>query len=158
MRYMAIAIIVSIAVSMAAAPAFSQAADKEKAAAVEAPAPVAEAPAAPAVSAPAPAAPGAQAKETAIYGEVQAVNAQALTLSVRYYDYDSDSEKTAEIAADGQTKMENAKAIGDIRKGDWVDVTYVTSGGKNVAKSVLVEKEEVEPAPAAPAASGTTAQ
>jgi len=38
--------------------------------------------------------------------------------------------------------LENAKAIGDIKKGDWVDITYTTSAGKNLAKAVSVEKEE----------------
>lgn len=91
-----------------------------------------------------------QAKEIAIYGEVQAIDASAGTLSVQYYDYDSDSEKSAEIAVDADTKMENAAALGDIKKSDWVDVTYVTKDGKNAAKVVTVEKEE------APASEGTS--
>lgn len=122
-------IIISVIMAVAAVPAFSQdaaPAPKDTKAAVPAPA--------------APAEP--QAKEIAIYGEVQAVNAVANTLSVQYYDYDSDSEKTAEVSVGADVKMENAKAIGDVKKGDWVDVTYVVSGGKNIAKSVAVEKEE----------------
>lgn len=98
-------------------------------------------------SAPAPAAEAApQVKETAIYGEVQAVDATAGTLSVQYYDYDSDSEKTAEIAVNIDTKLENVSALGDVKKGDWIDVTYVVNNEKNVAKVVTVEKEET-PAP-----------
>jgi len=101
--------------------------------------------------APAPASPAA--KEIAIYGEVQAVNVAGNTLSVQYYDYDSDSEKTAEIGVGKDTKMENAKVLGDIKKGDWVDVTYTAVDGKNVAKVVSVEKEE----PTTEAPAGTAA-
>ena len=81
-------------------------------------------------------------QELAIYGEVKAVNQSANSLSIQYYDYDSDEEKTAEIALDKDTKIENATALGDIKEGDWVDVAYAASGGKNIAKSIAVEKEE----------------
>lgn len=104
----------------------------------------------------APAAAQAQAKETAIYGEVQSVDAAAGTISVQYYDYDSDGEKTAVIAAAKETVMENAKAVGDIKKGDWVDVTYTTADGKNTAKMISVEKEEPATEPSAPGAPADT--
>lgn len=119
-------------VSLIAIPAFSQEPGSAPAQEVQAPAPVAD-------TAP-------QAKEIAIYGEVQSVDAPANTLSVQYYDYDSDSEKTAVIAIAPDTKMENASALGDVKKGDWVDVTYVVKDGKNAANVVTVEKEEI-PAP-----------
>jgi len=63
-------------------------------------------------------------------------------LAVQYYDYDSDSEKTADIAVNADTKLENASALGDVKKGDWVDVTYVIKDGKKAASLVTVEKEE----------------
>ena len=84
-------------------------------------------------------------KELSIYGEVQAVNESASSMSVQYYDYDTDEEKTAEVVVGKETKMENAAAVTDIKKGDWVDVTYTLTGGKNIAKSVIVEKEEAIP-------------
>ena len=80
--------------------------------------------------------------DLSIYGEVQSVNVQANSMTVQYYDYDNDEEKSTEIALDSNSKLENAKAIGDIKKGDWVDVTYTASAGKNIAKAVSVEKEE----------------
>ena len=83
-------------------------------------------------------------KELSIYGEVKSVNLAAGSLSVQYYDYDSDEEKTAEIAINKDTKIENVLAINDIKQGDWVDVTYNISDGKNAAKLVSVEKEEAE--------------
>ena len=110
-------IIISIIMMLAATSAFSQAPEATK---------------------PEP----AQSKEIAIYGEVQSVNAAANTVSVQYYDYDSDSEKIAEIAVGKDAKMENAKAVSDIKKGDWVDVTYTVVDGHNMASMVSVEKEE----------------
>lgn len=84
-----------------------------------------------------------QAKEIAIYGEVQSVDAAKSVLTVQYYDYDSDSEKTSEVAVKADTKLENAPTIAGIKKGDWVDVTYVVKDGINVASIITVEKEEL---------------
>ncbi|MBI4974351.1 MAG: hypothetical protein HZC19_00810 [Candidatus Omnitrophica bacterium] len=84
----------------------------------------------------------AQPEELSIYGEVQAVNQASNSLSVQYYDYDSDEEKTIEITLDKDTAIENAAKLDEIKQGNWVDVTYSVSGGKDVAKSIIVEKEE----------------
>ncbi len=121
-------------VSLIAVPAISQDAGSTSAVTQEASSP-----------APAPIA-FSQDKEMAIYGEVQTINTQENALAVQYYDYDSDSEKTADIGINADTKLENAVTISDIKKGDWVDVTYTSVDGKNTAKAVTVEKEEV-PAP-----------
>jgi len=86
-----------------------------------------------------------QAKELSIYGEVQAVNAAANSISAQYYDYDSDEEKTIELVVNKDTKIDGAAGLGDIKKGDWVDATYEVSDGKNVLKMVTVEKEEMLP-------------
>ena len=97
------------------------------------------------VAQPTPAAPAeipAKTNELSIYGEVQAVNAQASSISVQYYDYDNDEEKTLEVSLDKDSKLENVKAITEVKKGDWVDVTYTSAAGKNTAKMVSVEKEE----------------
>ncbi len=90
----------------------------------------------------APAEPAAKTSELSIYGEVQAVNAPASSISVQYYDYDNDEEKTLEVSLDKDSRLENVKAIGEVKKGDWVDVTYTVTGGKNMAKMVSVEVEE----------------
>lgn len=89
--------------------------------------------------------------ELSIYGEVQNVNTQANSMTVQYYDYDNDEEKSTEIIVDTNSRLENVKAIGEIKKGDWVDVTYASAGGKNTAKLVSVEKEEPAQEEAAPA-------
>lgn len=89
-------------------------------------------------------------EELSIYGEVQSVDAAgAGSMTVQYYDYDADDEKAITIVLDTNTKLENAKSIADIKKGDWADVAYSSEGGKNIAKSVIVEKEEESVAPAA---------
>ena len=94
------------------------------------------------VAADSPAETAAKTNELSIYGEVQAVNAQAASISVQYYDYDNDEEKTLEVSLDKDSKLENVKAIGEVKKGDWVDVTYTVTDGRNMAKMVSVEAEE----------------
>lgn len=125
-----------LAMGVLCLPAFSQ---DTKAEPAQGPEPVAAPAAAPAV-----AEESSQAKELSVYGEVQSVNAEANTISVQYYDYDSDQEKTADIVADKDTKIENVSGIDKIDKGDWIDIIYVVRDAKNVAKSMIVEKEEPE--------------
>ena len=50
----------------------------------------------------------AQPEEISIYGEIKAVNPTSNSITVQYYDYDSDQEKSIEITADTNTKIENA--------------------------------------------------
>jgi len=88
--------------------------------------------------------------ELAIYGEVQAVNVPGASISVQYYDYDSDEERTLEVSLDKDSKMENVKVIDEVKPGDWVDVTYTVTGGKNTAKMVSVEVEELAAEDSAP--------
>lgn len=91
--------------------------------------------------------PVSKEKELAIYGEVQSVNAQLNSMTIQYYDYDSDEEKTVDLLVGKDTKLENANSINDVKQGDWVDVTYALSGEKNIAKTIAVEKEEEEKPP-----------
>jgi len=82
-------------------------------------------------------------EEMSIYGEIQSVSAEgAGSMTVQYYDYDADDEKTIVMALDANTKLENAGSVADIKKGDWADVTYSSDGAKNKALSIIVEKEE----------------
>ncbi len=126
-KYILIGLGIAVLMVMFIVPAFSQAQEEPQAQ----PAPDTS------VAAPAP-----EASELSIYGEVQAVDATVNSLKAQYYDYDSDEEKTVELLLDKDTKIENAANISEIKKGDWVDVTYTVKDGKNMAKSVMVEKEE----------------
>ncbi len=86
-----------------------------------------------------------QPQEISIYGEVKSVNPAANSITIQYYDYDSDEEKSIDIMTNNNTKMENAAAVNDIKQGNWADVIYSIVDGKNVAKSIIVEKEEEAP-------------
>lgn len=103
----------------------------------------------------APAEAAAKTNELSIYGEVQTVNVQAASMSIQYYDYDKDEEKTLEISLDKDSRLENVKAIGEVKKGDWADVTYTVIGGKNTAKMISVETEEVSAEDNAPPVNAT---
>jgi hypothetical protein len=84
----------------------------------------------------------ANPQEISIYGEVRSVNAAVSSIVVQYYDYDSDNEKSIEITAANNTKIEGVSTINDIRQGAWADINYTVVNGKNMAKSIAVEKEE----------------
>jgi len=85
-----------------------------------------------------------QAEEISIYGEVKSVNPSLSTITLQYYNYDTDEEKTIEIVSGKDTKIENITSLNDLKQGDWVDVAYSMSNGKNMAKSIKVEKKEEE--------------
>ena len=86
-----------------------------------------------------------QSDEISIYGEVIAVDVNSGVISVQYYDYDSDEERTADIIINETTTVDNGLSISDIASGDWVDVIYTIKDPKNIAKSIIVEKEEEMP-------------
>jgi len=81
-------------------------------------------------------------QEVSIYGEIKSVDAVANSIVVQYYDYDSDNEKSVDITADSNTKIDGALTINDIKQGNWVDVNYAVINCKNMAKLIAVEKEE----------------
>lgn len=85
-----------------------------------------------------------QPEEMSIYGEVISINEETNSVNLRYYDYDSDEEKAQDVFFDKDTKMQNIQAIKDIKAGDWIDAVYITKDGKDIAKSVIIEKEEDE--------------
>ena len=152
-KYFVCITVVYAIIALSAISAFSQdskAPAKDDTATTQAQAP---APQATAVQTPqaAPAETPAKTNELSIYGEVQAVNVQAASMSVQYYDYDNDEEKTLEVSLDKDSKLENVKSIAEVKKGDWVDVTYTVTGGKNTAKVVSVETEEPAAETSAPA-------
>lgn len=90
-----------------------------------------------------------QPEEMSIYGEVKSTDETTNSIKLQYYDYDNDEEKTVAIEIDKDTKMENAASLKDIKQGDWVDAVYLMKEKSNIAKSIIVEKEEEEALPAA---------
>lgn len=97
------------------------------------------------MAAPAAAEEAVEPQEISIYGEVKSIDTASGTITVQYYDYDSDEEKSIAIVVDQSVKMENAASISDIKQGNWADVIYTVKNGKNIATSVIIEKDE-EPA------------
>lgn len=82
-----------------------------------------------------------------IWGEVVSIDAPNNTITVKYLDYESDTEKDIVITADDKTTYENAKSLSDIKQKDTVSVDYLGSpAGKNLAKNISVEKPEEIPA------------
>jgi hypothetical protein len=75
-----------------------------------------------------------------IWGEVVSVNAAAKTLSIKYLDYDTDEEKTMELAVTDTTKFQGDKGIEGIKPQDTVSVEYTIQGGKNYAKDLTIEQ------------------
>lgn len=143
-KYLVFGFIIMAVAMLVVMPAFSQEEAKQAAANTAAASAASSAPAAPS----APAVPvttqePVKTADVSLYGEVQTVSVDKNSMSVQYYDYDNDEEKTVEITVDKDTKLENVKALSEINKGDWVDVTYAAVGGKNTAKMVSVEKEEL---------------
>jgi len=151
-KYFVCIAVISAIIALSAISAFSQG---PEAPAKDDTAP-AQVPQAAAVQTPqaAPAEAAAKTNELSIYGEVQAVNVQAASMSVQYYDYDNDEEKTLEVSLDKDSKLENVKTINEVKKGDWVDVTYTVTDGKNTARNVNVETEDLSAEDNAPV--GTT--
>ena len=84
----------------------------------------------------------ANPEEVSIYGEIKSANIAANSITVQYYDYDSDNEKSVEIIADNNTKIEGVTTINDIKQGNWADINYAVVNGKNIAKLISVEKED----------------
>lgn len=117
-----------------------------------------KAPAAPAAEKAAPAKPAkaekkAPAKMKQVTGEVAAMDAKAMTLTVK--------GKKGDVAlmADDKTTVKmgkEKKALADVKMGDKVMVKYAEMDGKNMAKSIVVsaakaEKKEMKKKEAAPA-------
>jgi hypothetical protein len=78
-----------------------------------------------------------------LWGEVNSVDLEKGMISVKYLDYETDTEKDAVIYVDDKTAYENAKAIVDIKPKDIVSIDYVTGAqGSSIAKNISVEKPE----------------
>jgi hypothetical protein len=78
-----------------------------------------------------------------LWGEVILIDVEKGIISVKYLDYETDTEKEAVIYVDDKTTYENAKAIIDIKPKDIVSIDYITGAqGSSIARNVSVEKPE----------------
>lgn len=77
-----------------------------------------------------------------LWGEVTAVDIAKQQITVKYLDYETDTEKEMVVTADSQTKYENVNSIEEIKAQDALSVDYITSDNNNIAKVISVEKTE----------------
>jgi len=94
-----------------------------------------------------------------LWGEVVSVDTNAKQMTVKYLDYETDTEKEMNIKADDKTTYENVKSLDEIKVQDTLSIDYIVADGKNIAKNISVEtngstssepkenKEEPKPTP-----------
>lgn len=71
-------------------------------------------------------------------------------ITVSYYDYFNEKEKTALFLLSKEVKLENFSRIEELKTADVLTITYTTQNGKNFATSIYLEKlEEDEEVPLA---------
>lgn len=76
------------------------------------------------------------------WGIVSSVSSNQIV--VTEYDYDSDEEVDATYTVDPQADIRNVESLKDIKVGDSIEIDYVVSAGKKVAKIIAVEKPSYE--------------
>ncbi len=72
------------------------------------------------------------------YGAVKSVSPSQIVISE--YDYTKDQEIDVIYAVDAETTFENVDSTANIAIGEIVDVEYTVKDGKNIARTVIVEK------------------
>lgn len=78
-----------------------------------------------------------------IWAEVVSLDLNNHQMTLKYLDYDTDTEKEMLLSVDDQTTYENVKSFSEIKPQDTLSIDYTTSaGGKNIAKNINVEKTE----------------
>lgn len=89
------------------------------------------------------------------WGEVTSLGSQAKTLSLKYFDYETDQEKELVLTVDEKTAYENIKSFDEIKVKDTLSIDYAAGPeNKNIAKNISFEKPDtLAPAPQEPAAS-----
>jgi len=106
--------------------------------------------AAPAETIPAETAPSGESETQWLWGEVASVDAAAGKITVKYLDYDTDTEKQMEIISDAKTTFDNVKGLDEIKPQDTVSIDYAAGPiGAIIAKHISVEKIEIENMPQA---------
>ena len=84
------------------------------------------------------------------WGEVTKLDNQAKTLTIKYLDYDVDSEKELVLVIDDKTTFENIKGLDELKLKDTLSIDYAAQpDNKNIAKNISLEKPDaLEPVPA----------
>lgn len=77
-----------------------------------------------------------------VWGEVVSIDASNKTLLLKYLDYETDQEKEISIIIDDSTSYDNIRTLGEIRPKDNLSIDYIPKDGKNIAKTIGLEKAE----------------
>jgi hypothetical protein len=78
-----------------------------------------------------------------VWAEVVVVDRANNTMTIKYLDYETDTEKEMVMGVDGQTAFDNAKSLDDVKPQDTVSIDYVVDAdGRNTARNVNVERPE----------------
>lgn len=76
-----------------------------------------------------------------LWGEAVSVDSLTRTVTIKYLDYDTDTEREMAVVLDDATTFENAVSIADIAVGDTLSIDYtVTAAGTVTARNISVEK------------------
>lgn len=79
-----------------------------------------------------------------IWGDVVSVDKASRKITVRYLDYETDTEKEITIVADDNTRYENARSFDEIKPQDTLSIDYtIGTDGSNIARNISVEKPEI---------------
>ena len=84
-----------------------------------------------------------------VWAEVLSLDPMNHQMTVKYLDYEADTEKEMMVNTDDNTTYENVKSLSEIKPQDTVSIDYITTAeGKNIAKNINVEKTEgIQPLP-----------
>jgi len=74
-----------------------------------------------------------------LWGEVVSVDTAAKQITVKYLDYETDTEKEINIAVDDKTTYENVASLGQIKAQDTLSIDYVVRDTGNIARNISVE-------------------
>ncbi len=77
-----------------------------------------------------------------VWGEVVNVDSLGKAFTLKYLDYETDQEKELPLTVDDATSYQNFKSLDDIQPKDNLSIDYIAKDGKNIAKSISLEKSE----------------
>lgn len=75
-----------------------------------------------------------------VWGEIKAIDPALYTITIVYMDYQTDEEKDLALSISSDTKFEGVKDFSALAIGDTAGIDYVAAEGKNIIKSISVEK------------------
>lgn len=78
-----------------------------------------------------------------VWAEVLSLDPVKRQMTVKYLDYETDTEKEIVINADDAATYENINSFDEIKPQDTLSIDYITTAqGKNIARNINLEKPE----------------